>query len=82
MRMRRLPPTPERLREERNRPPIDGVRLRSYESNVGKRYTVEVYNGTRLLSDRDFDAYTDARLFAEMECNWNGAKLQDLAARG
>jgi hypothetical protein len=76
MKLRRIPRTPEQLREEPHVYP-DAIHLRPYESNVGKRYLVEARKAGRCLGDRDFATVQDARTFAELECKWHAAKLVD-----
>ena len=82
MRLRRVPQTPHALREEPNRPRADSVTVRPYAALGETRYLVELHAGPRLLSDRPFQLYADAKAFAELESKWHGAKLRDLATRG
>lgn len=77
MKLRRLPETPERLRETPRAIP-DEIYVRPYRTNWGTpRYLVEARAHGRPLGDRDFGTLEDARAFAQMEARWNGAKLVD-----
>jgi hypothetical protein len=76
MKLRLVPRTPDRLREEPRAYP-DTIRLRAHESNLGTRYVVEARREGRILGDRAFVALDDARAFAKLECGWHKARLVD-----
>jgi hypothetical protein len=76
VKLRLVPRTPERLREEPRGVP-DAIHLRAYGSNIGTRYLVEARQQGRSLGDRTFATLADAQAFAKMEAGWHAAKLVD-----